>query len=98
MKKMVYSLKASVIEANGYLTQEDALNYIVSFAMYTPINMDKEEGALKKKEFTQNVLENDLFPHCPTEKQKIYFLGYMINKLLRTSFGWRKCDDRDSYE
>jgi DNA-directed RNA polymerase II subunit RPB2 len=97
MKKMVYALKASIIEANGYLTQEDALNYIVSFAMYTPINMDKEEGALKKKEFTQNVLENDLFPHCLTEKQKIYFLGYMINKLLRTSFGWRKCDDRDSY-
>ena len=97
IKKMLYALKASIIEANGYLTQEAALDYIVMFAMYTPINMDKEEGALKKKEFTKNVLENDLFPHCPTEHQKIYFLGYMINKLLRTSFGWRKCDDRDSY-
>ena len=97
MKKMLFALKASIIEANAYLTREDALNYIVSFAMYTPINMEKEEGMQKKKEFTQNVLENDLFPHCPTEKQKIYFLGYMINKLLKTSFGWRKCDDRDSY-
>ena len=38
-----------------------------------------------------------MFPHCPTEKQKIYFLGYMTNKLLSTSFGWRKIDDRDSY-
>ena len=46
--------------------------------MYTPINMDKEEGALKKKEFTQNVLENDLFPHCPTEKQKIYSTTFGI--------------------
>ena len=42
-------------------------------------------------------LNNDLFPHCPTEKQKVYFLGYMANKLLSTSFGWRKIDDRDSY-
>ena len=42
-------------------------------------------------------LEKDLFPHCQTEKQKIYYLGYMVNKLLRTSFGWRKSDDRDSY-
>lgn len=97
MEKMLYSLKASIIEANEYLTKEAALNYIVSHAMYTPINMDKEMGERKKKEFTVNVLENDLFPHCPTEIQKLYFLGYMTNKLLSTSFGWRKTDDRDSY-
>ena len=24
-------------------------------------------------------------------------MGFMTNKLLQTSFGWRKCDDRDSY-
>ena len=41
-------------------------------------------------------LNNDLFPHCKTDKQKIYFLGYMTNKLLKCSFGW-KTDDRDSY-
>lgn len=97
MKKMLYGLKASIVEANKYLTQEDALTYVVSFAMYTPLNMDKETGARKKREFTKNVLEKDLFPHCQTEKQKIYYLGYMVNKLLRTSFGWRKSDDRDSY-
>jgi len=97
IERMLYALKASVIEANQCLTQEDALNYIVSYAMYTPINMDKEQGEKKKREFTQNVLDNDLFPHCPTDKQKIYFLGYMTNKLLTTSFGWRKTDDRDSY-
>ena len=57
----------------------------------------RRQGKERKKEFTVNVLDNDLFPHCPTEKQKIYFLGYMANKLLSTSFGWRKIDDRDSY-
>ena len=97
MERMLYALKASIIEANTYLTQEEALQYIISYAMYTPINMDKEKGERKKKEFTQNVLENDLYPHCATEKQKLYFLGYMTNKLLSTSFGWRKTDDRDAY-
>ncbi|MEE9573985.1 MAG: hypothetical protein V3W20_13100, partial [Candidatus Neomarinimicrobiota bacterium] len=97
MKKMLYGLKASITEADKYLTQEECLIYITSYAMFTPINMEKAEGELKKREFTQNVLDNDLFPHCITKTQKIYFLGYMTNNLLQTSFGWRKIDDRDSY-
>jgi DNA-directed RNA polymerase II subunit RPB2 len=96
-KKMLFSLKASIIDANEYLTQEICLQYIINYAMFTPINMEKEIGIQKKREFTINVLKNDLFPHCETKIQKIYFLGYMTNKLLQTSFGWRKSDDRDSY-
>ena len=97
IKKMLFGLKACIIEANEYITQEDALDYIIGQAMYTPMNMDKETGILKKKKFTENVLNKDLFPHCITQKQKLYYLGYMTNKLLKTSFGWRKPDDRDSY-
>ena len=97
LERMLYALKASIIEANKYLTQEDAMTYIVSHAMYTPINMDKETGERKKTEFTQNVLDNDLYPHCKTPQQRLYFVGHMTNKLLSTSFGWRKTDDRDAY-
>ena len=97
LKKMLYALKASIDEANAYLTREDALKYITTHVMFTPINMDKESGARKKREFTVEVLNNDLFPHCHNKSQKIYFLGYMTNKLLKCSFGWITCDDRDSY-
>jgi len=97
MKKMLFGLKASIVQASKYITKEDALNYIVNLAMYTPINMEKEAGERKKKEFTISVLENDLFPHCKTETQKKYFLGFMANKLLSTSFGWITPSDRDSY-
>ena len=97
MEKMLYALKASIIESNKYLTKEDAFDYIKSHIIFTPMNMDKETGDLKKTEFTKNILENDLYPHCFTQKQKIYFLGYMTNKLLKTSFGWRDPDDRDAY-
>jgi len=96
-KKILEFLKASIIDANSHIKQEDALNYIISYAMYTPINMTKEAGAAKKKEFTKSILKKDLFPHCYTAKEKIFFLGYMINKLIRAALEIIKQNDRDSY-
>jgi len=96
-KEMLEALQASIIEANKYITQEECIRYITGFVMYTPINMDKETGIKKKHEFTLEILNNDLFPHCHTMEQKIYFLGYMANKLLLASFEIIKQDDRDSY-
>lgn len=96
-EKMIDALKASVIDANSVLSKEDAVNYMTNFAMYTPMNMDKESGQRKKHDFTLDILRNDLFPHCHNVTEKIYFLGYMANKLLQTSFGWQEISDRDSY-
>jgi len=95
--KLLESLQASIIDANGIMTQEDAFRYFTSQVIFTPINMDKESGALKKREFAYEVLHNDLFPHCNTEKQRIFFLGYMAHKLLCAFFEINKQDDRDSY-
>jgi len=96
-KQMLNNLQASIIEANKYMTYEDSLKFITSHVSFTPINMDKETGALKKRQFTLDVLQNDLFPHCQTLQQKLYFLGYTANKLMQASFDWIKADDRDSY-
>lgn len=90
-------LRASIIDAGKFMTIEDAMRYITTSVAYTPINMDKDTGARKKYEFTQEVLNNDLFPHCKSVQQKLYLLGYMANKLIQTSLGWRPPDDRDSY-
>lgn len=90
-------LQASAIDANKYMTQQDAFNHITTYVAYTPINMDKETGQRKKREFANDVLNNDLFPHCKTLKQKLYLIGYMANKLIQTSLGHLPPDDRDSY-
>ena len=90
-------LKASIIDANKYNTYETAIKHLTTYAAYNPINMDKETGNKKKLEFTIEILDNDLFPHCKTKKQRLYFLGYMANKLIRAGLGWIPCDDRDSY-
>ena len=97
MKKMLSALKASIIDANKYMTKESAIKFIVNNVIYTPMNMDKETGSKKKYDFAMEVLSNDIFPHCKTETQKIYMLGYMTNMLLQTSFGWLPESDRDSY-
>jgi len=93
----VSHLQASAIDANKYMTKEDAFNHIATYAAYTPINMDKETGQRKKREFTQDVLNNDLFPHCKTLQQKLYLIGYMAHKLIQTSLGYIPPSDRDSY-
>jgi len=95
--ELLVSLQASIIDANKCMTQEDALRHITAMVAYTPINMDKETGMRKKREFTLDVLNNDLFPHCKTPQQKLYLIGYMAKKLIQTSLGWLPPDDRDSY-
>jgi DNA-directed RNA polymerase II subunit RPB2 len=96
-QEMMKGLQASIIDANGYMLQQDCIKYITSYVMYTPINMDKETGIKKKYDFTMDILNNDLFPHCNNAKQKVHFLGYMTNKLLQANYNWVKQDDRDSY-
>ena len=96
-KPILKALQASIIDANEIMTQEDAVNYITNFVMYTPINMTQEQGNIKKREFTVEVINSDLFPHCHTQEQKTYFLGYMTNRLIQTSLGWLTTSDRDSY-
>ncbi|AET73076.1 RNA polymerase II 140 kDa subunit [Phaeocystis globosa virus 12T] len=96
-RRMLYGLQGSIVDANTCLTYEDALNYIISNVIYTPLNVDKETGYKRKHDFALEVINNDIFPHCRTTAQKVYMLGYMTNKLLQTSFGWMEPTDRDSY-
>ena len=91
------SLQASIIDANTVLTHEDAMRHLTSTVMYTPMYMDKETGAKKKRDFAIDILNSDLFPHCKSATQKIYFLGYMALRLIKCSLGILKQDDRDSY-
>jgi len=74
-------------------TQEDALKYIGQFAMH----IIKDE---KRLDYALQIVENELLPHMgvtSTIKEKVYYVGSMVNKLLMTHVGLRKEDDRDNY-
>lgn len=96
-RELLDFLQASIIDANKYMTQEDSMRHITASVAYMPVGMDKETGAKKKREFAQEVIDNDLFPHCTTPSQKLILLGYMAKKLIQTSKQLIPLDDRDSY-
>ena len=60
--------------------------------------MTPEEGEKKKINFTNDILNYDLFPNCKTQKEKIHLLGFMAYKLISCRLGYSKPCDRDSYE
>ena len=80
------------------IEQQECIQYMKSCVIYTPINMTQEEGEKKKIDFTNDILNYDLFPNCQTPKEKIYLLGFMANRLISCRLGYTKPDDRDSYE
>ncbi len=96
--ELLKALQASVVDSSHILTQEDAMQHLINISMYTPVNMTPEDGKKRKREFTEEVLDTDLFPHCQNLANKIYFLGYMTHRLLETYLGIRECDDRDNFQ
>lgn len=98
VKKMYEMLKACIVECNQINTQEDAILYLMKFVMYNPYNqISPSEGQKRKREYTESAIHDEFLPHCGTRKQKIYFLGYMVNKMLKTKMGILKESDRDSH-
>ncbi len=86
-------LKQIIRDSSFIKTQEDALQHIGQHS----IHVIKEE---KRRDYAWQVVDTELFPHLgvtATRKEKVYFLGQMITKLLMTSSGIRKEDDRDNY-
>ena len=97
-RKYLKFLKGCIETTSDHIDYENCIQYIKSHVIYTPINMTKEEGEKKKIDFTNDILNNDLFPNCKTKKEKIHLLGMMAHKLISCFLGFQKPDDRDSYE
>lgn len=57
---------------------------------------DREVESKKRYDYAIDLLNFDLFPHCQSREQKLYFLGYMARKLLLASFQLAAQDDRDA--
>lgn len=74
-------------------TQENALKYIGSHS----IHQLKDNERL---DYAKQVIEREIFPHMgvtSSTQEKAFLLAHMVNKLIATSLGMRKPDDRDNY-
>ena len=94
---MLDCLQGSIMDANTCLTQEQAIKYVTSQVSYMTMYVDKETAARKKREYAEEILKSDFFPHCRTTTQRLFFLGYMTKCLLECSLGLESKDDRDSF-
>lgn len=89
-------LKASIEESKPIQTQKIALEYISKYI--TSMQSSKYKTNKCKLKYTFDVLCSVLFPHVgPSPIKKAYFLGYMVNKLLKCHLGQMSYDDRDSF-
>ena len=84
--KFLRLLKASIVDSNSILTKEEAFHYIMSHVQFTAYK-NTTATQDKKIAYTQEIITTDLFPHCRTEREKLYMLGLMCLKLIKTSIG-----------
>lgn len=76
-------------------TQEDAVVFISKNCIQTNT---KESD---RPAYAWQVIESELFPHMgvtATRKEKLYFLGYIVKKLLLVQLGVKQVDNRDDYK
>ena len=88
-------MRPSLDEALIVDTEEEALDYIAK--------RGSAQAFIKENRiaYTRLLLESELLPHVSTRpndvQRKAFFLGYMVNKLLRAFLGRIQEDDRDYY-
>ena len=81
-------------------TEEEAYDFLINklkvIRKYT--ENDKDTKIQQKKMHLKSLLHTSFIPHIEgTLMEKAYYLGYMINKLLKVYLGRANVDDRDSY-
>ena len=94
---LIKMLKPFLIEVI-FVQVKLAINYMAKYVNVLGYSKIFSED-YRKINYIKSILNNDLLPHLNNTglTTKIYFLGFMIRKLLLTSIGKLPYDDRDSY-
>ena len=91
-------LKMSIEEAQHIHTQIDAIHYLSNFINTSNRYFCENDLSVKIK-YIKNIVLKDILPHVGDKFiNKCYFIGLMVNKLLKTYLGIYEIDDRDSYK
>ena len=88
-------LKPSIEEARDIKTESEAIIYISKHINNNSYYIQNEE---KKINYVKGCILKEYLNHLGVDNQKkIYFTGYMVNRLIKSSMGFKPLDDRDSY-
>jgi DNA-directed RNA polymerase II subunit RPB2 len=91
--EMMEKVKPSLDEA--FVIQDDKLALDFIGARGSNAGVPRE----KRIRYAKDILQKEMLPHIGVtqhcETKKVYFLGYMVNRLLSAALGRRELDDRD---
>jgi DNA-directed RNA polymerase II subunit RPB2 len=92
-------LRPSIEEAAPIQNMQVALEYISKYVMVSA-NQKTFQNNKRKLWYTQDILREEFLPHVGKElRKKAYYLGYMVNKMLKVVVEDNEdlYDDRDSF-
>ncbi|GAV01036.1 hypothetical protein RvY_11811-1 [Ramazzottius varieornatus] len=93
--EMANWLSASIAHSSVISTQEVALNFIAVRGVKPGVTK------AQRLDYARNLLRKDFLPHIGTtpeyDRAKVYFLGYMVHRMVSVALGRREYDDRDHY-
>jgi DNA-directed RNA polymerase II subunit RPB2 len=88
-------LKSTIDDCNGIFTEEEAIQYLCKYINNTYNYTQSDE---KKRSYVKDVILKEYLNHLGDDnRKKVYFTGYMVNKLLKAYLGITPLDDRDSH-
>ena len=94
-KLILKMLKSTIDEGSFIKTEEEAIQYLCKYINNTYNYTQSDE---KKRSYVQEVILKEYLNHLGESLQKkIFFTGYMVNKLLKAYLGIIPLDDRDSH-
>jgi DNA-directed RNA polymerase II subunit RPB2 len=89
-------LKPSICESSSVITQTDAIQYMTHYINSSNSTTKNTEDI--KFNYIQTSVINDLIYHESSKKNKIHYLAYMVQRLIRCHLKIDGYDDRDSYQ
>ena len=96
-QKILHYISGCIAKTNQIKTKDQALDSIARTITFNNSYYSQANLFDKKKDYINEIIENDLFPHCKTKDEKIYLLGYMTYRLALVCMNYEEEDDRDSY-
>ena len=94
-KSILKMLKSTIDEGRCVYTEEEAIQYLCKYINNTYNYTQSDE---KKRSYVKGVILKEYLNHLgDNEQKKIYFTGFMVNKLLKAYLGTTPLDDRDSH-
>jgi DNA-directed RNA polymerase beta subunit/intein/homing endonuclease len=101
LNMVIKAIRMSMDEKGNVIkTQSEAINYLASkirvLRKYS--ETDKDIRQKQKRIHLEHLLDNNFLPHVTGGRTaKVFYIGYMINRLLNCALGRNFPDDRDSY-